>query len=362
MNFILSAPGKFLIYFFILFISTTQNNFSQQIDIQTYLRNTTVTDIKNDGVDIWVATEGNGIFKFIKSKNKWINFSTNNKKIKQDFFYCIEVSRRFVWAGSADGLYIYDKKRRRWKKRKFGLGGQFGNWIRSLEFDKKRNTLWIGRFKYLSKYDLIKRKYSDIDLTVNKNDKTNSVKSLTLDGDSVLWIGVEAGVHKLNLLKNSKNNRTFYDNKTNFFMNEGVQVSVSKILAEKNYIWFATDEFVTKNSPNFNLGGLFRYDRKIDWLKFNADNHFEGSGIFSLERTGNYIWVSTYKFNSETKELMGKGLVLLNKNTLKSTKVDNNLLPDKILSMNFDGSNMWLGTNDGIRKIKLINKIVPDFN
>ncbi len=248
------------------------------------------------------------------------------------------------------------------EKRKFGLGGQFGNWIRSLEFDKKRNTLWIGRFKYLSKYDLIKRKYSDINLTVNKNDKTNSVKTLTLDGDIVLWIGVEAGVHKLNLISKTKDDLTFYDNKTNFFMSEGIQVSVSKILPEQNYIWFATDEFVPKKNPSFNLGGVFRYDRKIEWLKFNAENYFEGSGIFSLEQTGNYIWVSTYKFNPETKEYIGKGLVLINRNSLKSLKVENNLIPNTVFSMNFDGSNLWLGTDDGLRKIVLANKIIPDFN
>ncbi len=107
-----------LIWVVILSLTFANDNilFSQQAQIESFLRNTRVTDIKNDGVDIWVATEGNGIFKFDKVTNKWINFSSENKKIKQDFFYCIEVGNRYVWAGSADGLYIYDKKRKRWKK------------------------------------------------------------------------------------------------------------------------------------------------------------------------------------------------------------------------------------------------------
>jgi len=345
--------------FLVFSINTTA--FSQQV-IESFLKTIKVTDIESDGVDIWVATEGNGIYKYVKSKNKWLNFSSENKKIKQDFFYCLEVGNRYIWAGSADGLYTYDKKRKRWRKRKFGLGGQFGNWIRSLKYDKKRNTLWIGRFKYLTKYDLLKRKYSDIDLTVNKNDKTNSVKTLSLDGDSLLWIGVEAGVHKLALDKDSNNNSIFYDNNTNFFLNEGKQVSVSSILTEQDFLWFATDEFVTRENPDFNIGGLFRFDRKIDWQKFDENNSFSGNGIFSLEQTGNYIWVSVYKFNPETKEFIGKGIELINRNTLKTMKVKNNLIPNTVFSMHFDGINLWLGTNDGIRKIELTNSIVADFN
>lgn len=190
-----SRTLQFFLIFIILFLSRNINSQSDTIDF--YLKGKKITDIKSDGVDIWVTTEGDGIYKYIKWKNKWINFSTKNKKIKQDFFYCIEVGPRYIWAGSADGLYTYDKKRKSWRKKRFSLGGQFGNWIRSLRFDKVENKLWIGRFKYLSQYNLLTKKYSDIDLTINKNTKTNSITSISLDGDSLIWIGVEAGIHKL---------------------------------------------------------------------------------------------------------------------------------------------------------------------
>ena len=60
--------------------------FSQSADINIFLQGKKITDIKNDGVDIWVATEGDGIYKYQKWNNKWINYSTKTKKIKQDFF------------------------------------------------------------------------------------------------------------------------------------------------------------------------------------------------------------------------------------------------------------------------------------
>jgi len=336
-------------------------SFSQAEPIEVFLEGKKVTDIKNDGVDIWVATEGNGIYKYVKWKNKWINYSTENKKIKQDFFYCIEVGPRYVWAGSADGLYTYDKKRNRWSKKRFSLGGQFGNWIRSLEFDKAEKKLWIGRFKYLSQFDLITKKYSSFNLTINKNEKTNSVKSLTLDGDSIIWIGVEAGLHK-HLKNDSSFSTVFYDSKSNYFLEEGDQVSITDILFEQNNIWFATDEFVTPQNPDFNIGGLFRYDRGINWIKFSEHSKLSGSGIFSLALTGNYIWTSVYKFDPETKNVIGKGLNLINRRTLKTAKVNNNLIPDTIYSLHFDGNNMWIGTNDGIRKINLKSLLIPDLN
>jgi len=107
---------------------------------------------------------------------------------------------------------------------------------------------------------------------------------------------------------------------------------------------------------------LFRYDRKINWIKFDEYSQLNGSGIFSIELTGNYIWSSVYKFDPNSKSVIGKGLHLINKKTLKVIKIDNDLIPDTIFSLHFDGENMWLGTNNGIRKINLTNKLLPDFS
>lgn len=94
----------------LLIILLTATHHAEKESIEIYLQGKKITDIKNDGVDIWVTTEGDGIYKYVKWKNEWINYSSANNKIKQDFFYCIEVGPRYIWAGSADGLYTYDKK------------------------------------------------------------------------------------------------------------------------------------------------------------------------------------------------------------------------------------------------------------
>ncbi len=350
-----------------IFISfwTLSPNFGQQEIVESYLRGMVITDIKNDGADIWVATEGNGIYKYSKANNLWINFSSENNTIKQDFFYCIEVSPKFIWAGSVDGLYTYDKRRNRWSKRKFALGGQFGNWIRALQFVRSNNTLWIGRFKYLTSYNLTSKRYNDIDLTIGKNDKTNSVQTLTLDNGNILWVGVESGVHKISLnSSNDENNPEikYFDSKGDYFLGEGKHVSISKILPDDDFLWFATDEFVTKENPEFNTGGLFRFDRKINWIKFDEYNKFNSNGVFTLEKTGKYIWSSVYKFDSQRKEPIGQGVYLINRNNLNVLKIENNLLPETIISLHFDGSSIWLGSNNGLYKITLKNDFIANFD
>ena len=197
-------------------------------------------------------------------------------------------------------------------------------------------------------------------MTVGKNDKTNSILTITLDGDSAIWVGVEAGVHKY-IKTDTLFQTKFYDAENNFFLKEGDRVSVNNILMEQNNIWFGTDEFVTRENPDFNTGGLFRFDRGIDWKKFDEYTSLSGNGIFSLELTGNYIWSSVYKFDPDSKSHEGKGVSLITRKNLKSKKINNDLIPETVYCLHFDGKNMWLGTNDGIRQINLTNNILPDF-
>ncbi len=354
---LLSKIDTKMIFVFIFFLSFLINS-AQSIKIEKYLSKIKVTDIKNDGKDIWVTSEGNGIFKYSYRNKKWQNFSTKNKKIKQDFFHCVETSYRYIWAGSTNGLYIYDKKRKKWKRKGFSKGGQFGNWIRSLKYDRKKRTLWIGRFRHLSKYDLRKNKYYSYDLTIKKNEKTNSIKSLYLDGDSLLWIGAEAGLHKFNKKGNISKKRglSFHDSNKNYFLNEGDQVSITKILAEQNSIWFGTDEFITEKHPNFNIGGLYKYDRGIDWTKVTND------GIYDFEVVGNNIWVASYQFDLENKKQIPMGITIINRLNMKTVRLEADEIPITLNALHFDGSYIWLGTNDGVRRIDLTNQIVPNFN
>ena len=352
---------KKILFTFLLFFSFPIVSFSQ-VQIESYLENATVTAIKREGDFIWFATYGQGIYRYSIKDEKWFNFSTKNQNCDTDFFYCIAVNKDYLWGGTVEGLYTYDLKRHRWRKRKFALGGEMGNWIRSLCYDPDQNVLWIGRFINLTRLDVRRNHYKDLDMTERGDSKTNNFKTIKLDGDSLVWFGTESGVHIYDKSKNYENESAwrFINNKGNGFNGDGEAVSIPDILFGENHIWFATDEFITKDQPNFNIGGIYRYDRKLEWDRISKSNGLTANGIYCLARTGNKIWAGVYTFNSEGKKDFGRGLDLIDRNTEKVlypriNSVDLNTR--QVLCMYFDGTSMWIGTDSGLYKIRVDNPL-----
>lgn len=327
------------------------------MDIGEYLPGTEVLDIAGDGTNIWFATNGKGLFKYSVLQDEWTNYNSENG-LQNDFIYCVTANSRYVWAGSIDGLFIFDQRTKRWFKRKFSKGGQLSNWIRSIDYDKKQNVVWIGRFMYLTKFDINSRRFTDYDLTINKDQKTNTIKTIALDADSLVWFGTEDGLHKYNkfLDMSEPGALKYYDNRLNYFQGEGERVSVADLLFEREFIWIGLDEFVTEEQPDYNVGGLFRYDRRNEWRRYDKINGLDGNGIYSLARTGNYIWVSLYEFSMNNKTEYGRGVAILNRLTNEITMLNDDRIPNKVYSLYFDGTHMWLGSSEGVVRINLVNQ------
>lgn len=333
-----------------------------QADTEFYLENSKVYDICPDGRFLWIATYGNGIFRYSYDTETWDNYSSKTKAVENDFFYCVASNNEYVWAGSSEGLYTFDRKKNTWSKKKFALGGEWGNWIRTLTYDKVNKVLWIGRFKYLTKLDVTKQQFTDIDRTQENDPKSNNFITLKLDGDSLLWCGTEAGLHKYNRKKNILDESAwqFYSSKGGAFNGEGEAITVSDILFEGNYIWFSTDEFVTPEKPKFNTGGIWRFNRKNKWDRISKQNGLPANGVYCIEKAANFVWASVYQFDKKDKKEFGKGLVIINRFTGKVIPLDlnqTNVTTSTVYKMLFDGTNMWLGTNIGLYKISISNPI-----
>ncbi len=346
---------------FILTLLLTVSVFPQ-IESEMFLEGGKITGIKGETDNLWVSTYGYGIFRYSYKEDKWTNYSTQNRNLENDMFYNIAVSPEYVWAGSADGLFILDRKRNQWRKRKFAVGGEFGNWIRSLCYDPSENVLWIGRFRNLTKLDVSKNRFTDIDLTRKGDPRTNTFISINIDGDSVLYFSTEAGVHVYDKKKplTDAGAAGFIDNKVNGFNGDGEAVSVSDVVFDQDNIWFATDEFITPQKPDFNVGGIYKYDRKFRWDRFSKQNGMPANGVYCIERVGNSIWAGVYQFDRRDKKEFGKGLVVINRFTNKIDAVDLNetvLNSSTILSLYFDGRNMWIGTDKGLMRMKVDNPL-----
>lgn len=343
------------ITFFLTSVSLAQEH-------EVFLKGAAVTDIAEEEGFLWVSTYGQGIYRYSIADGKWMNYSTKSGNLSDDLFYAVEVSKNFVWAASVEGLFTLTKKGGRWDKRKFAQGGEFGNWIRSLKYDEKENVLWIGRFRNITRFDLKTRRYEDIDRTQGTDQKSNTIKSIELDGDSLIWFGTESGVHIYNKKKkhNDPSAWRYFTNKSKAFKEEGKTVSVSKILFEGRNIWFGTDEFVTAEQPDFNLGGVYIHDRRFNWERIYKRNGLGGNGIYSLCRIGNYIWVGVYEFDKQKKLEYGKGLYIINRVTRQVSPVDLNELDitsSSILTFHFDGTNIWIGTGEGLVRLRIDNRL-----
>jgi hypothetical protein len=74
---------KFMFRIFItaLLISLSSIKIFPQIESQLYLENTVIQSIKGDGNYIWVATYGQGIFRYSIKEDKWFNFSTKKENL-----------------------------------------------------------------------------------------------------------------------------------------------------------------------------------------------------------------------------------------------------------------------------------------
>lgn len=347
-----------ILIFFFLFSAA---NFYSQTEYSIYIPNGSVTgiDVRHD--EVWVSTYGKGIFKIDKADSSIAEFSSAKGNLENDFFYCIAASKDFIWAGTSDGLYTFDRKRNLWRKRKFAAGGEYGNWIRSLCFDEKENVLWIGRFVNLTRFDIAQNKFEDFDLTFNNDSKTNNFQTIKIENNRYVWFGTEGGVYRYNksLPITDKTSLEFFHNKGNGFRGEGDAVSVSDIFFDKNWIWFATDEFITAELPEFNIGGLYRFNRRASWEKFDKRTGLSANGINALARIGDKIWIALYEFNLKTKSEIGKGLIMVDVNSGKPQSVNMEeikLTTNKISALNFDGDDLWIGSDAGLWQVKFRNK------
>jgi hypothetical protein len=330
--------------------------------ILPYLEGANVTSIKEQGGEVWVSTYGQGIYKYSKEDDSWTNFSTKEGNLDNDLFFNIAVSKHYVWAGAAEGLYTYNKRKDQWANKKFALGGEMGNWIRALCYDSTENILWIGRFKNLTRLDVRRQRYTDYNKTVNGDSKTNNFTSISLDGDSLIWFGTEGGVHKYYKNRNINNSYAwdFYTNKNGKFLEEGSFVSISDLLFDNKYIWFATDEFVTKEQPDFNIGGIYIFDRNHRWIRISKKDGLPANGIYCMAKTGNTIWTSVYQFSKNDRAEYGHGIALINRITGEVKPIDlenDKIKTSTVLSMLFDGTDIWIGTDRGLFRIPIDNPL-----
>ncbi|WP_163398704.1 hybrid sensor histidine kinase/response regulator transcription factor [Flavobacterium fluviatile] len=337
----------------------------------------TVSDILIDKKkEIWVTTDGNGIFKVIGKKAVSYSSVKENKLLKSNSIWSLyEDKAGNKWIGTLrGGISMLSNTARYFKTVRYNANDPDENFILSFCEDEK-NNLWVGTDGAGLKYwDRKKNTYFKY---VNKL-SSKFITGIVRDDNNEIWISTWAGgVSKINPKNNSVTQFSCYNPLT------------KKV--EKN-IWF-----VYKDSKSniwasaTNEGSLYLFDRtKNNFVFFDKSiNNLQ----CMTETSDGKLWAGNYSvlysIEKETRKInkvtignpvrcihedkdkklwLGTqegGLLLFDRktNTFKRLTTDDGLPSNTILRMLEDiEGNLWMSTYNGICRFDKKRKTFRNFS
>jgi ligand-binding sensor domain-containing protein len=260
------------------------------------------------------------------------NFTTANG-LPNDHVYCVLVDGDRIWAGTEDGLAVYENHAWKTYTTKDGLAHRA---VLSLALDKRTGDVWAGTMGGLSR---ISGGRIDSYTQLNSGLSNDVVYGVGVEGEDV-WTATAAGASRLNLRTGQW---TLY-NERNTPMNEiwvyGVSATPSKVYLA---VWGS---------------GILEYDQKTGrWDKYDdpdGENEivlFKDQGLIheivtSVSYVDKILWVATYFGDSQ----------------YDGRYWHNFLTKDSGLPSNFtntvkgiDGKRVWFGTDKGLAYFDGVN-------
>lgn len=240
-----------------------------------------------------------------------------------------------IWIGTeGDGLFLYNTQSKTYsyytQNDASANGSISSNYVRSLAYDANGN-LWIGTFQGLSilladENRFLNHYHNPMD---NNSINQNSIRSIFKDKQGGMWLGTYySGLNYYHSLKNQFGYMSQIPNTPS--LNDRI---ISAIMEDDDgKIWIGTND-----------NGINLYDPPTrNFRYFTRENKSIPSNnikTFLRSKDGNGIYVGSH----------GGGLILLHKNTGKSTTIP---VPfENVYALSYDNaSNIWIGTLNGLFK------------
>jgi ligand-binding sensor domain-containing protein/signal transduction histidine kinase/DNA-binding response OmpR family regulator len=289
--------------------------------------------------NLWIGT-ANGLFLYNRKQRKIqnIEYSRNqNQDGKSWVISIIEDRSGFFWVGAENGLHAFSYKndglliRRNDIKVPEILSGR----ITSIICLNKDGTLWVGKESGLILFDPKNGTTSTFQKKAHDEQSLshNSIRSLYLDDQEILWIGTYGG----GLNKYDKNQFLFGKYQIYSLENPSLISNVVTSFEEDHSgnMWIGTDG-----------GGLFLWEtannRFIPFYPGSQAHYFPSYTVMTIKLSKNkkYLWVGTYD----------QGLVELNIKTksMRFFNIENKKLNDNFVTSILEDRNgkLWIGTNN----------------
>ncbi len=256
----------------------------------------------------------------------------NGKPIQNDYYgFYLDNQKRF-WITNANHLYLFNTQTKHYTNAGFVTAN------RCLVHKKSKNDFELYTFFYgqstIQKYNLVNAKLIK-EQFFSKSKQEVSYKNIyciSIDNDSVLWLGTNEGLVKIN---------THTETTAVFAKYENTTVSDVRGIALNNKYVFAASS-----------NGLLLFDRKLN--SFSSRIKSDPSNLYSLSVNGlydlyldyeNILWVSIWNKGIDYTNINKSNYqLILNQNTtaIENTKIDYHAIA------NDNQGNYWFATNQGL--------------
>jgi len=311
--------------------------------------------LEDQAGDIWFGTSGNGLFRFVKEKEEFVQFKhdpKNAKSLSGNIVLSIQEDKKGnLWIGTRfNGLCHYNRQDNTFTEISLG---QDVDTVWDLMIDKKDN-IWIGtQDKGLFKFEAITQKSQNY--KHNPDDPTsigsNSVWAIFEDKQGTIWVGTKNG--GLNQYDEEREEfTTYYGNKPE--KNDQGNSNITAIWEDNTEkLWIGTSG-----------DGLRIFDKKTGKYIAYKHNPFDQDSLSDnnitslLQDSSGIMWIATLRgginktLNNQIKFKHFKH----NPHNPESIQ-DNNVHSIYLGSSGF----LWIGTSKGLDKIDKKNALTTHF-
>ena len=140
------------------------------------------------GGNVWVGTEGNGVWKYEPGKKVWTQFTTKDG-LGDDCVYALAVDAlNRVWAGHLNhGVSVYNG--REWKNYGF-IDGPLGDRVFAMAVSPKDGDVWMATDMGLARYS---EKRRDWDYYTRASGlPSDQIACIAFDGNGTLYAGTQS--------------------------------------------------------------------------------------------------------------------------------------------------------------------------
>ena len=323
-------------YSFTVYKNNKKNKYS--------ISNNYVPDIaESKNGDLWIATWGGGLNKYIREKNEFIAYKHDEKNpnsISNDFITSVkEDSDGNVWVGTENGgLNMFDKSKNifiHYTHNDKDDKSLSDNFVRRVYEDDEHN-LWIGTATGgLNLFNKRDRTFTHF-LHDEKNKNSlghNNIYSIFHDSKHRTWIGTDGG--GLDLLDIGTGTFRHFQSEASNSLGANTIYAINE--DRDHNIWVGTEN-----------GGLSIYnpetDAFINYLHSDLDNtSISNNSVYSIYKsTDGNMWLGTFTG--------GVNFVSVNNPFLhyKHNPFENSLSDNRVLCIIEDSKqNVWIGTDGG---------------